>query len=78
VGYSGIPFDPERILLNLNGIPVFRAGAPVNSARARAEKAIKGHDLLIEVDLSDGRSSARVWTCDLSHKYIDINASYIS
>ena len=78
VGYSGIPFDPERILLNLNGIPVFRAGAPVNSARARAEKAIKGHDLLIEVDLSDGRSSARVWTCDLSHKYVDINASYIS
>ena len=78
VGYSGIPFDPERILLNLNGIPVFRAGAPVNSARARAEKAIKCHDLLIEVDLSDGRSSARVWTCDLSHKYVDINASYIS
>ena len=39
---------------------------------------IKGHDLLIEVDLSDGRASARVWTCDLSHKYVDINASYIS
>lgn len=78
VGYSGIPFDPERVSLSLNGIPVFRAGAPVTSTRSRAEKAMKGHDLLIEVDLAGGRGTARVWTCDFSHKYVDINASYIS
>ncbi len=78
MGYSGVPFDQERIILSLNGIPIFRNGAPVSSTRARAEKAIRGHDLLIEVDLYDGRASARVWTCDLSHKYVDINASYIS
>jgi glutamate N-acetyltransferase/amino-acid N-acetyltransferase len=78
VGYSGVPFDPERIILSLNGIPIFRSGSPVSSTRARAEKAIKGHDLSIEVDLADGRASARVWTCDFSHKYVDINASYIS
>jgi len=78
VGYSGIPFDPERIGLSLNGIPIFRGGAPVNATRARAEKALKSHDLLIEVDLGGSRASARVWTCDFSHKYVDINASYIS
>jgi len=78
VGYSGIPFDPEDVLLSLNGIPIFRNGFPVSSTRARAEKAIKSRDLLIEVDLSGGKSSARVWTCDFSHKYVDINASYIS
>jgi glutamate N-acetyltransferase/amino-acid N-acetyltransferase len=78
VGYSGIPFDQERIVLSLNGIPIFKSGSPVGSTRARAEKAIRGKDLLIEVDLGEGRTSARVWTCDLSHKYIDINASYIS
>jgi glutamate N-acetyltransferase / amino-acid N-acetyltransferase len=78
VGYSGIPFDPERISLCLNGIPIFRNGSPVSSTRARAEKAMKSHDLLIEVDIADGRSSARVWTCDLSHDYVNINASYIS
>ncbi len=78
VGYSGIPFDQERIILSLNGIPIFRNGAPVHSTRARAEKAMKVHDLLIEVDLADGRASVRVWTCDFSHKYVDINASYIS
>jgi glutamate N-acetyltransferase/amino-acid N-acetyltransferase len=78
VGYSGVPFDQERIVLSLNGIPIFRNGSPLASTRARAEKAIRGQDLLIEVDLGGGRASARVWTCDLSHKYVDINASYIS
>lgn len=78
VGYSGVPFDPERITLSLNGIPIFRNGTPVSATRARAEKAMKAKDLQIEVDLADGRAAARVWTCDLSHKYVDINASYIS
>jgi glutamate N-acetyltransferase / amino-acid N-acetyltransferase len=78
VGYSGVSFDPERIVLCLNGIPIFRNGAPVASTRARAEKAIKAHDLQIEVDLAEGRGVAKVWTCDLSHDYVNINASYIS
>ena len=78
VGYSGVSFDPERITLSLNGIPIFRNGSPVSSTRARAEKAMKAKDLLFEVNLADGRATARVWTCDLSHKYVDINASYIS
>jgi glutamate N-acetyltransferase/amino-acid N-acetyltransferase len=78
VGYSGVPFDPEKIRLNLNGIPIFRNGSPVSSTRARAERAMKARDIQIEVDLGGGRASARVWTCDLSHEYVDINASYIS
>jgi glutamate N-acetyltransferase / amino-acid N-acetyltransferase len=78
VGYSGVPFDPDQTTLCLNGIPIFRNGSPVSSTRARAEKAIKAHDLLIEVDLAGGCADAKVWTCDLSHKYVDINASYIS
>jgi glutamate N-acetyltransferase/amino-acid N-acetyltransferase len=78
VGYSGVPFDPEQTTLMLNGIPIFRDGSPVSFTRSRAEKAMKAHDLLIEVDLAAGRASARVWTCDLSHRYVDINASYIS
>ena len=78
VGYSGVAFNPGRITLSLNGIPIFRNGSPVSSTRARAEKAMKAKDLLFEVDLAEGRALARIWTCDLSHKYVDINASYIS
>lgn len=78
VGYSGVPFDPDRITLILNGIPIFRNGSPVIATRSRAEKAMKAKDLSIEVNLAEGRAAARVWTCDLSHRYVDINASYIS
>jgi glutamate N-acetyltransferase/amino-acid N-acetyltransferase len=39
---------------------------------------MKAHDLQIDVDLAGGRAVARIWTCDLSHKYVDINGSYIS
>jgi glutamate N-acetyltransferase / amino-acid N-acetyltransferase len=78
VGYSGVPFDPEQVTLSLNGIPIFRNGSPVASTRARAEEAIKKRDLQIEVNLTEGRASAKVWTCDFSHDYVNINASYIS
>ncbi|MDR1728594.1 MAG: bifunctional glutamate N-acetyltransferase/amino-acid acetyltransferase ArgJ [Acidobacteriota bacterium] len=78
VGYSKVPFDPDEVALSLNGIPIFRKGAPVAATRARAEKAIQARDLKIEVDLAGGRESATVWTCDLSHEYVNINASYIS
>jgi glutamate N-acetyltransferase / amino-acid N-acetyltransferase len=78
IGYSGVPFDPEEVTLSLNKILIFRNGAPVSSTRTRAEKALKMHDLEIDVDLAGGHGAATVWTCDLSHKYIDINASYIS
>jgi glutamate N-acetyltransferase/amino-acid N-acetyltransferase len=78
VGYSEVAFDPQKIALNLNGIPIFRSGSPVAATRARAEGAMKNRDLQIEVVLDRGRAEARVWTCDLSRKYVDINASYIS
>jgi len=77
-GYSGVPFDPNRIKLSLNGIPIFRNGSPISSTRARAEKAMKARDIQIEVDLAGGHASARVWTCDLSHEYVNINATYIT
>jgi glutamate N-acetyltransferase/amino-acid N-acetyltransferase len=73
-----VSFSPDRIALSLNGVPVYRDGSPVISTRKRAEKAMKAHDLLIEVDLSAGGRQARVWTCDLSHDYVDINGSYIT
>jgi glutamate N-acetyltransferase/amino-acid N-acetyltransferase len=77
-GYSGIHFDPESVRLYLCGIPIFRAGAPVAASRSRAEKALKSDDIQIRLDLMEGNHEAKVWTCDLTRRYIDINASYIS
>jgi glutamate N-acetyltransferase/amino-acid N-acetyltransferase len=39
---------------------------------------MKGRDIKIAVDVGVARGKATVWTCDLTHGYIDINASYRS
>ena len=39
---------------------------------------MEGRDISIEIDLGVGRGRASVWTCDLTHGYIDINADYRS
>ncbi len=77
-GYSGIAFDPDDVTLRICGTPVFRKGSPVTTRRVRAERALKGDSIRIELDLGQGQQCATVWTCDLTHGYVDINASYIS
>jgi glutamate N-acetyltransferase/amino-acid N-acetyltransferase len=77
-GYSGVQFDPFAVTLSVCRIPVFRAGTPVLSGRSRAERALKGDTIGIELELGEGNHSARVYTCDFTRGYIDINASYIS
>jgi glutamate N-acetyltransferase/amino-acid N-acetyltransferase len=39
---------------------------------------MKRDELAITVDLGIGRGKSTVWTCDLTHRYIDINADYRS
>jgi glutamate N-acetyltransferase/amino-acid N-acetyltransferase len=39
---------------------------------------MQGRDIDISVDVGVGRGRATVWTCDLTHRYIDINGSYRS
>jgi glutamate N-acetyltransferase / amino-acid N-acetyltransferase len=77
-GYSGIAFDTARITLAVCDFPVFRRGAPVHANHERAEQALKAQDVQIMLDLGRGIHSARVWTCDFSREYININASYLS
>jgi glutamate N-acetyltransferase/amino-acid N-acetyltransferase len=45
---------------------------------APVARHIKGRDIKIEVDVGVGGGAARVWTCDLTHRYIEINADYRS
>ena len=39
---------------------------------------MKGDEIDIEVRVSDGPGGARIWTCDLTHGYVSINADYRS
>jgi glutamate N-acetyltransferase/amino-acid N-acetyltransferase len=75
-GYSGAQFDPAKVDIRVNNLLVCRKGidAGFNEAAARAE--LDRSELTLRIDLHQGRASARIWTCDLTHDYITINASY--
>jgi len=79
VGKSGEQADRERISIRIGGYPVAEVGAAVPGYDETPVAAhMKGTDVEIAVDVGVGEGRATVWTCDLTHGYIDINADYRS
>jgi glutamate N-acetyltransferase/amino-acid N-acetyltransferase len=79
VGKAGEAADRDRLEISFGGHVVAEKGArAAKYDEAAATKAVSGRDVQIAVDLGLGKGSARVWTCDLTHAYIDINGSYRS
>ncbi len=77
-GYSGVTFDPDLLSIAIGRIPVFHNGEPVPMAKRKARQLLSPSQIEIVVDLGSGEKSARIWTCDLSREYVDINAGYMS
>jgi glutamate N-acetyltransferase/amino-acid N-acetyltransferase len=75
-GYSGVAFDPDKVGVWLGDLELVRAGAPYHIDEARAAEILAQSDIPIVVDLGQGPADATVWTCDLSHGYVDVNAHY--
>ena len=79
VGKSGEAAERDRLAIRIGGITVARRGAADPGYREEALKDhMQGRDIDISVDAGVGRGRATVWTCDLTHRYIDINGSYRS
>jgi glutamate N-acetyltransferase / amino-acid N-acetyltransferase len=79
VGKSGEMADRDRLSIRFGNVRVAEKGERAKRYNeARATKAVSGLEVNIAVDLRLGRGKARVWTCDLTHGYIDINGSYRS
>ena len=79
VGKSGEAADRDRLKISFGGHVVAEKGMrAAKYNEAAATKAVSGRDVEITVDLGLGKGAARVWTCDLTHGYIDINGSYRS
>ena len=79
VGKSGAAADRDRLSIRFGDIEVAKDGwrSPDYSEEAAAAH-MKGQNIVIGVDLGLGDGKATVWTCDLTHGYIDINADYRS
>ncbi len=76
-GNAGVPLDPSKVDIDLQGMPVCRGGLAADFSEAELKKKLDETECLIRVVLHGrGKGSVRFWTCDLTEKYIEINASY--
>ncbi len=76
-GYAGVPFDPARLELRLNGTLLFRDGAPVAfDAEAVSGSISDARETLIEVSVGDGPGRVRFFSSDLTAEYVRLNADY--
>ncbi|HET9629634.1 MAG TPA: bifunctional glutamate N-acetyltransferase/amino-acid acetyltransferase ArgJ [Novosphingobium sp.] len=79
VGKAGEPADRDRLSIGFGGVWCAREGLPLaDYDEAPVAAHLKGREVSIEVDLGLGEGRAKVWTCDLTHGYISINADYRS
>jgi glutamate N-acetyltransferase/amino-acid N-acetyltransferase len=81
-GRSGVPFNPDHAEIWLGGMKMYGPpkGASYSVALPLDEKVahrrLLEKDVPIVIDLHNGSGAARVWTCDFTKEYVEINASY--
>lgn len=79
LGRSGARFDQYAVDIDIMGMPVLRAGLPCGFDEDEALRRFEDDEIVIDVSLgTGGGADTRVWTCDLTHEYIHINADYRS
>jgi len=80
IGNAGIAdLDPGRVQLHLNDVWVARDGGRHPQYREEdGQRAMQAAEIRMRVQLGRGDASTTVWTCDLSHDYVSINADYRS
>ena len=79
VGKAGEPADRDKLSIGFGGTWAAKDGQPLaDYDEAPVAKHLEGQDIRVDVDLGVGEGRATVWTCDLTHGYISINADYRS
>jgi glutamate N-acetyltransferase/amino-acid N-acetyltransferase len=79
VGRAGEKADRDRLSIAVGGVQIAAEGGPVPGYNERpVAEHMKGREIHIAVDIGIGPGRATVWTCDLTHGYVDINGAYRS
>ena len=79
VGKAGEPADRDKLSISFGATQVAHNGLPVDGYDETPVAAhLQGQEISIGVDIGLGSGCATVWTCDLTHGYISINADYRS
>ncbi|HZQ61905.1 MAG TPA: bifunctional glutamate N-acetyltransferase/amino-acid acetyltransferase ArgJ [Casimicrobiaceae bacterium] len=80
IGNAAAPdLDPSRVSFWLDDVLVVeRGGRSSLYQEADGQRVMKQDEITVKVDLGRGNAAATIWTCDLSHDYVSINADYRS
>ena len=82
LGYSGAPFDPDRVELFFESkagrITIFRDGVAADYSEEEATRILSEPEVTVIADMKMGEASATAWGCDLTYDYVKINADYRS
>jgi glutamate N-acetyltransferase/amino-acid N-acetyltransferase len=79
IGKSGERADRDKLQVRIGGVLVAKNGGRAPDYDEGPVAAhMKGQEISIEVEMGLAKGRATVWTCDLTHGYIDINGSYRS
>ncbi len=79
IGKAGEKANRDKIRIRIGGIQVAKNGMKDGTYKeSEIMPHMKGRHIIIEADVGVAKGKATVWTCDLTHRYIDINGSYRS
>ncbi len=79
IGKAGEKAIRDKLRIRIGGVVVAKNGMrDPNYEESEIMPHMKGREIVIEADVGVAQGKARVWTCDLTHRYIDINGSYRS
>ena len=80
IGYAGVDdLDVSKLNLYLDDVWVARdGGRNPDYQEADGQRVMKQSEITVRVKLGRGNAAATIWTCDLSHEYVSINADYRS
>ena len=76
LGYSTVPFDPDKVDVFYDSFPVVKQGGDAGTAEKVLAEVLKKREFTVTVDLNAGTEAYWVWTCDISYEYVKINAEY--
>lgn len=76
LGYSGIKFQEEKVDIRLGNVKIVRKGIGTGTDKKANHYLKNNKEIKILISLNNGKSSARVLTCDLTEEYVKVNAEY--
>lgn len=78
IGQTTAHVDIDGVSVSINGMQMVANSIATGIEDAKVSASLKNSKVVIDVDLNAGSAEGTAWGCDLTYKYVQINASYRS